>query len=830
MTSICKIDCYAKQILCTKDDSKLHVINTIIRCCISRSKTKRRTDTIEEVKNKKGPNKFNQRKENHRKVKSTQEKLPQRKSTQGKRRLRRPTMNPFSSLFTVIFTLIVQQSWTAIVPMNDQAFEECKGNIADVVFILDSSASIYPPDFDKQISFVDSIVDRFNIGPNQIRVGVETFGETNWLKFHLNRYTDAKSLKRAIKAIRFRPGKWTNTSAALIYATETMFTQEKGERPDVTNIAVVITDGKSTKPKITKAAAEKARAAGIQIFAIGVGKNYDRKELEDIATKPSKDFVFTVDNYKALDSIIETFASRTCLLIRTTASPSLPTPSTHTTTVIKNATTTVITTERNFTFAHVDSDHEIKPSVVQGTHVNTTYRLQPTVVKTTHVDTTRRIQPEVIKTIHTDTTRRIQPTVVRTTQVDTRPSVSRTTYVDTIRRIQPPYIGSQRNNAQILDVCGGKPADIYFVMDSSRSIGLANYHKQKEFVKRLVGAFDLGYDKTRIGVVSYSNNYRLDIPLGSTGSVSQLRAAIDNVPYHARGTNTGDAIQFVRTVGFSDGMARRGVAQVMIVITDGLSRFPAKTAQEASLAHDAGIYTFAIGIGRGVDKGELSSIASNPDREFMFYVDGFDALNSIRDLLATRTCEKLPKDESAKPVATLPPQQYTDIVFVYDVYGIGARKASVIHQFILSVLDNLDLKSGYVQVGRLVEICPTIQLVNLGGLDSQTSMTSSFHYPGITDLIKQLESYGFSQGNGARFGAKKTAVIFLDENEHDIMRAVRQIEALDNMNVLTIIMGDEEKYRIPNTDNKQYVTIPDYNKLPDYKYNFQSDACFCGQN
>ena len=202
-----------------------------------------------------------------------------------------------------------QVKLTQVVPLSDG---DCKGNVADVVFILDSSASIYPPDFDKQIAFVESIVDRFTIGPQQVRVGVETFGETHWLKFQLDRHSDAASLKRAVKAVRFRAGKWTNTGDALKYARETMFTEEHGDRPWVPNIAVVITDGKSTEDKVTKAEAEAARNAGIQIFAIGVGKRYDRQELLDIASDPSDKFVFTVDNYKALDSIIETFTLRTC--------------------------------------------------------------------------------------------------------------------------------------------------------------------------------------------------------------------------------------------------------------------------------------------------------------------------------------------------------------------------------------------------------------------------------------------------------------------------------------------------------------------------------------
>ena len=153
----------------------------------------------------------------------------------------------------------------------------------------------------------------------------------------------------------------------------------------------------------------------------------------------------------------------------------------------------------------------------------------------------------------------------------------------------------------------------------------------------------------------------------------------------------------------------------------------------------------------------------------------------------------------------------------------------MIHDFILNAVDDMDLQSGLVQIGRLVETCPSIKLVGLGGTDSLSSMRSSFHYPGIDDLIDQLETYAFQQRNGARANAKQVAVLFLDEDEHDIMSVVRRIQNLRNINVLTIILGDEEKYMIPNTDDKQYVTLPDYNDLSDYTHNIQSDACFCGK-
>ena len=200
----------------------------------------------------------------------------------------------------------------------------------------------------------------------------------------------------------------------------------------------------------------------------------------------------------------------------------------------------------------------------------------------------------------------------------------------------------------ILVACNGKPADIYFVMDSSRSIGFSNYLKQKTFVRKLLSAFDISNSHTRIGVVTYSNDIKVDIPLGAISSVPELQKAVDSLPYHAKGTNTGDAIQFVRKVGFVKGVARPEVAHVMIVLTDGLSLDSEKTRRESALAQDAGVYMFAIGIGNGVDMLELGAIASNPDEKFLFHVKNFDALSSIRTLLATRTCEVLPNDEASK--------------------------------------------------------------------------------------------------------------------------------------------------------------------------------------
>lgn len=189
---------------------------------------------------------------------------------------------------------------------------ECQDSIADVVFVLDSSASIWEPDFYRQLDFVENIAKQFKIGPKNTQVGIVTFGEYHTLRFHLNKYPDTKQLQKAIRQIRFNPGRSTNTGDAINYMAKEMFTASNGARDDVPRVAVVITDGESTDSVKTAKAARAARELGIHLFAIGVGKRFDRQELESIANEPAKEYVFTVDNYSALQKILKVFAVKTC--------------------------------------------------------------------------------------------------------------------------------------------------------------------------------------------------------------------------------------------------------------------------------------------------------------------------------------------------------------------------------------------------------------------------------------------------------------------------------------------------------------------------------------
>ena len=121
----------------------------------------------------------------------------------------------------------------------------------DLCFIIDSSGSITdanPRDnsydnWDIQKKFVASLLDLFEIAPDATRVGAVVFSETVSLEFSLDTYTDARSVKDAILDLVHMNGE-TNTPEAFRIATNECFNLARGDRPNVDNLAIFISDGK----------------------------------------------------------------------------------------------------------------------------------------------------------------------------------------------------------------------------------------------------------------------------------------------------------------------------------------------------------------------------------------------------------------------------------------------------------------------------------------------------------------------------------------------------------------------------------------------------------
>ena len=67
-------------------------------------------------------------------------------------------------------------------------------------------------------------------------------GNAATLNFYLNNFTDVASLQNAIRNIRYLGG-WTNTTGALRLMRTEIFNHANGDRSNVPNVAILITDG-----------------------------------------------------------------------------------------------------------------------------------------------------------------------------------------------------------------------------------------------------------------------------------------------------------------------------------------------------------------------------------------------------------------------------------------------------------------------------------------------------------------------------------------------------------------------------------------------------------
>lgn len=78
------------------------------------------------------------------------------------------------------------------------------------------------------------------------------------------------------------------------------------------NLAVVILDRASHDFEETVAAANRAKAAGIEIVAVAIGKEVNDNEVSLIASQPTANYKITLSDYSELTDLKHKFYSLIC--------------------------------------------------------------------------------------------------------------------------------------------------------------------------------------------------------------------------------------------------------------------------------------------------------------------------------------------------------------------------------------------------------------------------------------------------------------------------------------------------------------------------------------
>ena len=199
---------------------------------------------------------------------------------------------------------------------------DCSTIQMDLVVVLDSSGSIRaanPGDgsydnWNLMLEFVTGIVDRMTIGQYNSRVGIVRYADSVQNVFYLNSYYNSNDLKDAIRRISYVGGQ-TNTAAGLKAMYAEQFTETRGDRLEVHNVAIVMTDGISnTDQSRTIPEALAAKNRGITIFTVGITNSVDQNEIRAISTNPQlldNNYFLTAD-FRSLSGITDTLIRSAC--------------------------------------------------------------------------------------------------------------------------------------------------------------------------------------------------------------------------------------------------------------------------------------------------------------------------------------------------------------------------------------------------------------------------------------------------------------------------------------------------------------------------------------
>lgn len=180
--------------------------------------------------------------------------------------------------------------------------------------------------------------------------------------------------------------------------------------------------------------------------------------------------------------------------------------------------------------------------------------------------------------------------------------------------------------------------DVIVVIDSSGSIGIDNYKKEKVFGYDLSRMYE-NRDASRFGFTIFSQSTQIVVPLDNTMSNQEVYARILNATYMGYTTNTDLGIISATNELTS---STRPVTKNLVVITDGLSNNPEWTKAAADTAIGEGIRTFAVGVGPQVQtnqqmRTELLDIAGG-NQNNVFTADTFDDLTAILNPVGQAVC------------------------------------------------------------------------------------------------------------------------------------------------------------------------------------------------
>ncbi|NXW19013.1 COSA1 protein, partial [Circaetus pectoralis] len=191
----------------------------------------------------------------------------------------------------------------------------CRVTPLELVFVIDSSESVGPDNFNITKTFMKTIIDKISANNTTTRIGIINFSHKVELVSSLKQYSTKEYLKSAVDKMPYL-GEGTYTASAIREAIQLF----QAARPAVRKVAVVITDGQAdTRDKVRlDTIAREAHAMNIEVFVIGIVQRTDPhyddflKEMQLIATDPDEEHVYQIDDFMTLSALENKLITKIC--------------------------------------------------------------------------------------------------------------------------------------------------------------------------------------------------------------------------------------------------------------------------------------------------------------------------------------------------------------------------------------------------------------------------------------------------------------------------------------------------------------------------------------
>ncbi|XP_010871477.2 collagen, type XXVIII, alpha 1a [Esox lucius] len=192
---------------------------------------------------------------------------------------------------------------------------KCRESPLELVFVIDSSESVGPENFEVVKDFVNALIDRVSVSREASRVGVVLYSHVDVVVVSLKQQSSQNNIKAAVRNMPYL-GEGTFTGSAIQTANQLF----QAARPGVRKVAVVITDGQTDRRDAIQPeeAAREAHAAGTEVFVIGVVNKKDpmyaefQAEMTAVASDPDEEHLYLIDDFMMLPSLESKLLNQIC--------------------------------------------------------------------------------------------------------------------------------------------------------------------------------------------------------------------------------------------------------------------------------------------------------------------------------------------------------------------------------------------------------------------------------------------------------------------------------------------------------------------------------------